>query len=112
MSFNGVDIGGLQHRVTFQTLNPALDGFGQPTNVWTDTFTVWAQVADISGAELIKSMALSAEATTKIMIRYRPGITAAMRIVWLGTIFNIKAPPMDTSGRKRVIELLCQRGLQ
>ena len=112
MSFNGVDIGDLQHRVTFQTLMPAKDGFGQPTNEWTDTFTVWAMVADMNGSELIKSMALSAEATTKIVIRYRTGINAAMRIVWQGTIFNIKAPPMDSTGRKRVIELLCQRGLQ
>ena len=107
--------GSLRHRVTFQTLNPALDGFGQPTNVWTDTFTVWASIEDLissKGSESIKSMALAAEATTKITIRYRTGINAAMRIVWQGTIYNIKAPPMDSTGRKRVIELLCQRGLQ
>lgn len=104
--------GELDTRATFQTLSAALDGFGQPTNVWTDTFTVWANVSDIRGSELIKSMALASEATTKITIRYRAGINPAMRVIVRNVIFNIKAPPIDSTGRRAVLELLCQRGLQ
>lgn len=107
-----IDAGQLDSRATFQTLTTTLDGFGQPTNVWTDTFTVWANVSDIRGSELIKSMALASEATTRITIRYRADITAAMRVIVRNVIFNIKSPPIDSSGRRAVLELLCQRGLQ
>lgn len=104
--------GWLRAYVTFQTLSPSLDGFGQPTNSWSNTLNVWACINDISGSELIKSMALDSEATTRITVRYRTGITAAMRILHDGVIYNIKSPPIDKTGKKAWLELLCQRGLQ
>ena len=102
----------MRDRVTFQHVVTGLDAFGQPSITWVDSFTVWANVTDLSGMELIKSMTLVSDATTTVKIRYRTGIDPTMRIIWEGLILNIKSPPLDPQGRKRMIELLCQRGLQ
>ena len=103
--------GNLRHRVAIQRRDTTLDVFGQQVQTWITLFTVWGMAEDISGREFVAAMAINSLATTHIMIRYRAGITAADRVLYDGVIYNITAPPIDPTGRKRELHLMCSRGI-
>lgn len=103
-----MEIGLLRHRVDIQQRDTALDAFGQRALTWTTLYTVWASVEDISGKELIASMAINTELSTHIYMRYRTGITTAHRVLYQGTAYNIQAV-VDATGRKRELHLMCAR---
>lgn len=82
-------IGKLRHRVTLQECIAARDSFGAEVSTWVDVATVWASVSPISGKEYFASHQINAEVTTKITMRYRPGITPKMRVVFTNRYFDI-----------------------
>ena len=103
-----MEMGLLRHRVDIQLRNSTLDAFGQAALTWTTLYTIWASIEDISGKELIASMAINTELSTHIYIRYRAGITTANRVLYQGTTYNIQAV-VDATGRKRELHLMCSR---
>ena len=85
-----LDSGLLRHRVRIEELVSPVDSFGDPLRgeqgeildpVWTLVAPAWAAIEPLSGREFIQSAALQAEITTRIVTRFREGITAAMRFV-------------------------------
>lgn len=106
---HGVDVGNLQHRVRVQQIATAQDAFGQPGATWTDVFTQWASVEDLTGRELEAAQAIQAEVSTRITMRWRNGVNPQMRAVWGTKIYNILAV-LDPTGRHRVMYLMCERG--
>ena len=105
-----MEMGLLRHRVDIQQRTGTLDTFGQAVQTWTTLFTVWASIEDISGKELLASMAINSEISTHIYIRYRAGITAANRVLYQGTAYNIQAV-VDATGRKRELHLMCSKNI-
>ena len=105
-----MEMGLLRHRVDIQQRSGTLDTFGQAVQTWTTLFTVWASIEDISGKELLASMAINSEISTHIYIRYRAGITAANRVLYQGTAYNIQAV-VDATGRKRELHLMCSKNI-
>lgn len=103
--------GDLTRRITIQQRQTGQDTFGQQLAGWVDLLTCWAEITPLSGRELMAAQAMQAETTHEIVIRYRPGITAAMRVLYQGRIFEIKAPPIDESTLHRRLTLLCAEGL-
>jgi len=100
--------GDFDQRVTVQQLTTGHDAFGAPTSTWIDVCIVWAKVADMSGREYLAAAAAQAEVTTKITIRYRAGLTAAMRVLHGGNVYNIQAVLTQD---KVVCTLMCTRGV-
>lgn len=80
---------------------------GIPQESWTTVATIWATVADISGREYFQAQAVQSEATTRIKIRYRTGITPSVRVLYGSRIFNILSV-IDKDERHRIIELICK----
>jgi len=101
--------GQLRHKVKLQTLAAGQDAIGQPTMVWTDVATVWADVRFVSGLETVKSDAPVSIARCSIRIRARAGVTAGMRIAEGSVFYNIQAVLPDTTG-KRYLDLACETG--
>lgn len=102
--------GDLRRRVLIQSRQATVDGFGQRSTTWTDVATVFAEIQPLSGRELQLAQAINAEVNHKVTIRYRPGISAAMRVVYQGRRFNIQAV-IDVDMRHRTLELSCSEGL-
>ncbi|PRC93084.1 phage head closure protein [Solimicrobium silvestre] len=83
--------GQLNRRITIQAASTKQDALGQPIDGWSEVATVWAGITDINGREFIAAAAVQNTVQTKIIIRYRAGITPAMRVLHKDSIYNIEA---------------------
>lgn len=101
--------GELRHRVTLQQKTISRDN---PERIavenWTDVTTVSANVKDLRGRELFEAQAVNAEVTALIKMRYRFGITSAMRVKFGARIFDIISPPINPDGRRIELQLTCK----
>ena len=104
--------GMLRHRVTIQRQELVFGKFGAPLHdkVWENVATVWASLEAMSGREFFASQQAQSEVTHRI--RYRPDVTADMRVIHNGKVFNIVAPLPDNRGRELVLmcrEVSCEQ---
>lgn len=120
----GIASGRLRHQVRIDDLVDVLDSNGDPARdeqgatirEWQEVVTVRAAIEPLRVREFVQSAATQSELTTYIVVRYRAGLTAAMRIVHLvdgvdGRIFNPAgwAPDKD-SGLDHLVAL-CSEGV-
>jgi len=104
--------GRLTRRITLQQkIASGQDAYGVPSTTWQDVATVWAAVEPISGREFWAQQQVQAEATIRIWIRYRIGITADMRAVMGERVFALVAPPIDWRDRHEYLQLMCSEGV-
>lgn len=75
---------------------------------WTKVAETRATIVALTGRELVAAQQVHAEVTTKINIRYRPGVDETLRArdVRDGTLFGILAVIPDPTLR-REIDLYC-----
>lgn len=104
-----VNAGDLRHRITLQQRGGTQDAIGQPVLTWADVATVWADVRYLNGLEIVKADAEISVARASVRIRYRLGVTAAMRVLHDGRVLDIKAVLPDATGRE-YLDLACQAG--
>lgn len=105
--------GKLRHRVTIQSLvagSPQQTPSGEPDVSWTDVATVWASVEPLRGRELFAAQEHHSRVEVRIRMRYRSGITAAMRVFWDSRYYNIVVV-LDAEERHRELELMCEQGV-
>lgn len=109
--------GRLRHRVTLQKPASGRLPSGQPANGWVDVTSVRAEVADVSGREMIDGGAEISSTTTRIWMRRYPSIpvSAGWRAVHLpptgnGEIYDIKSAISAENGTR--LELLCEKGVK
>jgi SPP1 family predicted phage head-tail adaptor len=107
--------GQFNQRVVIEAPTAARDARGQraaaaPT--WSPVATVWAQVQPLRGREFFAAGAIQSEATVRFRLRWRAGVTSAMRVVWRGMAYAIVAPPVDVDGGCQTLELMCAAGVR
>lgn len=105
-----MEAGKLRHRITIQQRSSTQDSYGQPLVAWTDVATVWCAIDPLSGRELLAAEAVQSEITHKVVMRYRSGINAKMRVLYGSRIFDIQNV-LDENERHRTLTLLCLEGL-
>lgn len=91
--------GKLRHRVTIEQQTTTVNTGGESVVVWTAVATnIAAQVAFLSAREFMLAASVQSEITARIVIRYRPGITASMRVKFNGDYYNIAGvlPDLDS----------------
>jgi len=99
-------------RVTLQALVAGQDAYGSPSTTWENVVSsgdgaLFASVDDLTGREFMNAGGTQNAVTTKIKIRYRPGVVATMRALHGGNIYNIEA----VLGQDRhTLLLMCSRG--
>lgn len=93
-------------RVTIQQRATAQTSRGQQIREWTDVCTVWSRVRQANGREVLAGQAIHAAVSAVIEIRWRDGITAAMRVVEGARIYNVVA----VVDKGRHLELQCSTG--
>lgn len=100
--------GTLRHRVTIQQLSAdTKDADGRPAGSWQDVATVWAAVEPLRGREFWEAAAQQSEVTIRVRIRYRAGITAAMRVKFGDRLLEI-VHSINVDERNRELHLMCR----
>lgn len=99
--------GQLKNRVTIQQQSTVQDSIGQPVNTWTTYATVWADIRHKSGVEAIKSGEVTSTVKASVRVRYKSGITAAMRVAHGSVVYQIKAVLRDEQN-KDYMDLVCE----
>lgn len=96
--------GRLRHRVTIQSPVVEQDSNGSPVTNWVDTWVnVPAAIEPLSAREFIAAQAAQSEVKARIVIRWRPGLSATQRILHNGKIYNPAGwLPDPESGREYV----------
>jgi SPP1 family predicted phage head-tail adaptor len=92
--------------VTIQKRTQSQDGFGEPTDVWTDFQTLRADVVKLSGRELFAAKAVGADITTRVNTRYCPGVEAEQRILFRDEVLDIESVIPDRL--RTTLEILCK----
>jgi SPP1 family predicted phage head-tail adaptor len=108
----------LRHRVDIEQSSLALDSEGRQVEDWETILTsdelavlLPAEIVPLSGREFVAAQAVQAGITTRITVRWRDGITAAMRVVHGADIYNIKAVLPDATLRRH-LTLMCEVGVR
>lgn len=78
-----------RNRVAFQKKEKVKDAEGNTVTEWVNQFTVQAAIKGLRGKEYIDAGAQAVKISTRIYIRYRPGVTHDMRIKFGERIFDI-----------------------
>lgn len=99
-------IGALNQRVALEVAVREPDGGGGVIVTWTEIARLWACVRPMSGEERLRADQVTGRVTHSIVIRYRAGITPAMRFRWGERVLAIVAV-LDT-GRYRRLRCLCE----
>lgn len=102
----------LKHTVAIQRKGTATkSATGEEVFTWQPVATVRAWVRDTVGREFLRGEAQIADVTTAVTMRYRTGITPAMRVVYGARVLDVKYA-LDLDGRKRWLDLLCREVVQ
>ena len=78
-------------RVTIQYRPAGEDQLGQAVAPWAELCSLWAYREGVRGREYVAGDALQAETTVRYQVAMRSDITAGMRLLWAGSVFDIKA---------------------
>lgn len=113
-----MEAGKLRHRVTIERLTPLEDSAGpmrdaqgETVRAWLPIATVWASIEPLSVREFIAAAATQSQVTTRITIRYRDGLDAAVRIVHGGKIYNPAGFLPDKDSGIESLTIPCSEGI-
>jgi len=100
-------IGRLRQRVIIQEEVFTKDSItGETTSEWQDVCTVWAAVEPLKGREFFQALETHAEHTIRIRLRYRAGLSSAMRVQYSSRTLYIQAI-IDPEERHKELQLMC-----
>ena len=75
------------------------DTYGAPQSIWHPFARVMASIEPISGREYWQASQSQSEATVRVIIRYRSGITDRMRLLYNRpdgpVLYELKSPPIN-----------------
>lgn len=104
--------GALRHRVRIERPDLAQDpSTGEMVPGWVLVATVWASVEPLSTREFIAAQATQSEITARVVMRYRAGITAGMRLAHRGQLYNIHGVLPDPKSGRQYITLPVSEGV-
>jgi SPP1 family predicted phage head-tail adaptor len=100
--------GRLDQRVTIERQGTGYDAWGQPLpGVWEPVATVWAAVEPLNGREFFAASAVQSEVSTRIRIRYRPGLSPVDRVNHEGRVHDILTIINPRSANRELV-LMCR----
>ena len=96
--------GQLNQRVTVERRQGGTDDWGQPLpDAWTALCTVWAAVEPLVGREYMAAAAMQSDVSTRVRMRYRPGVTAGDRLLHEGRVYDIQSVIDFRSARRELV---------
>ena len=105
-----IDIGKLNKRITFLTLDPdATDDLGQTTNGFSEIGTFWGSLYPVRGQEFYEIQKIQGRVTHKCYVRYRDSLADLSSNDFLRfeeKIYSIEGV-MDVDLDHKLLEILC-----
>jgi SPP1 family predicted phage head-tail adaptor len=102
----------LDKRVVLQAKSSARDSLNKKVDSWNNVIPgdgkMWARVTDITGRQFVTAGAMQNAVQTEIVIRRRAGVVPSMRVLHVGTVYDIQA--VLERDRHWTI-LMCTKGL-
>jgi SPP1 family predicted phage head-tail adaptor len=111
-----VKAGRLRHRVRIEELVAEIpdsdEESGARVESWVDAFDMLipAEIAPLSGRELVAAAQVQSKVAARIRIRHRPGVSANMRVNHRGTYYGIEAVTTDQGSGVEYMTLHCTDG--
>lgn len=99
--------GDLRHRLVLEEAQRVSDGAGGFTEDWVTVATVWAAIEPGGGGEGVDSGRLAGRMTHGVTLRYRAGVTPAMRFRHGTRVLHILAV-IDEGARRQWLRCLCE----
>jgi SPP1 family predicted phage head-tail adaptor len=84
-----IDPGRLRERITIQQPAETRNAIGESVQTWSTFATRWASVDGLSSREFLLQGQQQTEITHRVRLRYVPGMTSRMRIVWRGRVLEV-----------------------
>ena len=108
-----MESGKLRHRVDFQRRVDSQDpNTGEIVPVWQTLYAnVPAAIEPLSAREYLAGKALQSEVTARIVVRYRAGLSAAMRIKHGSRIYNPEGFLADKESGRDYLTIPCSEGV-
>jgi SPP1 family predicted phage head-tail adaptor len=111
-----IEAGRLRHRVRLQRQVQTQDSNGDMLTEWQTVATMWADIQPLSAREFIQSQSLQEQVSARVVIRYRDGIDASMRLVHVrlnrpAVIYNIHGILADKDSGLDYLTLPCSAGV-
>jgi SPP1 family predicted phage head-tail adaptor len=103
--------GKLRQRVTIQQPTTGQDSYGGETVTWSDLATVWAEVVPLRSGEVAGQDMQQGQATHRVRIRYRAGITQHMQLLFDGRVFTIHGQPVNVGQRNIMLDIDCREAV-
>lgn len=86
-----IEAGKLRHRVSLQEYKTSRDPVtGDVLKRWVELGKLWASIEPLSAREFIAAAAEQSKVVARIVTRHNPAVTARMRFVHRGKIYNIE----------------------
>lgn len=98
-------IGNLRHRITFQVPITTVNEIGEEVTGYSDFKTVWAAIEPLHGREFEEGNKNSNEVTHRIKIRYTPGLSGDMKIIYKNREFDIQSI-INVNERNRELHIM------
>lgn len=99
------------YKVTIEQLAGTQDATGAELQTWNSFTTAWVSIEQLGGTERVVAQQIFAEASTRLWMKFQPGILPKMRVTYTdgGSVtrhFDILSVA-DPDGRRRFLQLLC-----
>lgn len=105
--------GSLRHRADLQQQGTTVDpATGDRVTAWVNVAAaVPVEIVPLSGREFLAAAASQSQVTSRITMRYRPGVTAAHRLRQGDVVYNIEAVLPDNKSGREWLTLMCSQGV-
>lgn len=110
-----LDAGRLRHRVRIEQPVETQDSVSGSIEIeWQEVVTVWAGIEPVSAKEFVAAQSETSKINTRIFIRYRPDVSANMRIYHLSKdkYYNIEGVLADKESGVEYVTLVCSEGVR
>lgn len=97
----------LNKRIIIQKLVESKNDFGELDGTWGNVKEVWAEVRPVTGKSFFSAQQINSEITHQVIIRYVPGISPNMRIIYKGREFEI-LHCMNFDEANEAIQIMCK----
>jgi SPP1 family predicted phage head-tail adaptor len=98
--------GKLRQQITIERASQTQNEYGEIVEGWETVGTFPASVEPINGREYFAAQAVQSEVTTRIRMRYKPGILVTDRVTHGGTVYNIQSV-INPEMRNEELILMC-----
>lgn len=110
-----IQAGKLRHRVVIQKQAESQNqSDGSIVVDWVDVAKVWCAIENLSAREFVAAQAEASKITTRVTVRYRPDITAKMRLYHAAKdmYYNIEGVLADKDSGLEYLTLPCSEGVR